>query len=392
MERQSKRLRIGPLTILQINRNNFWEKFDSFHEENRYLSDDVKLSVQKVCSSVVSIGSFAKKFKFLGTGTIIGCDKINDNRYVSSVLTSASLFGASNKNYNVTSNDEFKVEVYFDERTFQVHEFSYDGHYNIALLKFESTTSMLIASLKSVEVIRGAARERLLRRRSEVCRISANDQLIAVGRYFNEPFSLMAAPGAFSHGCCSLDCPPLLKTTCIISKCGTGGPLINGDGEIIGINFFAEGYTPFLPMNIILKCLEYFEKNGRFVRPSIGIRGANLCDATSLSTLEKISQKFPDVSKGILVKEVVPQSPAYHAGICAGDVLTSCGRNIIKSVVEFEATLFNRIGNSLEVQVLKQRGQFEEKIVVVGETSPDNFFSWPLPKERRVILKSSPRH
>ncbi|KAI3859415.1 hypothetical protein MKX03_013782 [Papaver bracteatum] len=326
MERQSKRLLIGH-TIDQINRNNFWEKFDSFHEENRYLSDDVKLSVQKVCSSVVSIGFFTKKFKFFGTGTIIGCDKVNDTSYISSVLTSASLFGASNKNYNVASNDEFKVEVYFDERTFQVREFSYDGHYNIALLKFESTTPMLIASLKSVEVIRGAARERLIRRHSEVCRISVNDQLIAVGRYFNEPFLLMAAPGAFR----------------------------------------------------------------RFVRPFIGIRGANLCDATSLSTLEKISQEFPDVSKGILVKEVVPQSPAYHAGICAGDVLTSCGRNIIKSVLEFEATLFNRIGSSLEVQVLKQRTKFEEKIVVVGETSPDNFFSWPLPKERRVILKY-PRH
>ncbi|KAI3954180.1 hypothetical protein MKW98_018004 [Papaver atlanticum] len=174
-----------------------------------------------------------------------------------SVLTSASLFGASNKNYNVASNDEFKVEVYFDERTFQVHEFNYDLHYNIALLKFESTTPMLIASFKSVEVISEAARERLLSPHSEVCRISVNDQLIAVGRYFDKPFMLMAAPGAFS-----LDCPPLLKTTCKISKCGTGGPLINGDGEIIGINFFAEGYTPFLPMNIVLKCLEYFEKNG----------------------------------------------------------------------------------------------------------------------------------
>ncbi|KAI3859414.1 hypothetical protein MKX03_013781 [Papaver bracteatum] len=218
--------------------SSFDEKFDSFHYQNKHLSDDVKLSIQKICSSVVSIGSFTKKFKFFGTGTIIGCDKVNGTSYISSVLTSTSLFRAYNKNYNVASNDEFKVKVYYDERTFQVREFNYDVHYNIALLKFESTTPMLIASFKNVEVISEAARERLLHPHLEVCHISVNDQLIVVGRYFDKPLVLMVAPGAFTHGCCSLDCPPLLNTTCKISKCGTGGPLINGDGEIIGINFF----------------------------------------------------------------------------------------------------------------------------------------------------------
>ncbi|KAI3947426.1 hypothetical protein MKW92_048566, partial [Papaver armeniacum] len=350
MEQKYKRIVLRHTTIERYI-NSFDEKFDSFHVQNKNLSDDMKLSILKICSSVVTIGSFTKKLKFFCTGTIIGCDKVNDTSYISSVLTFASFFGASN---NVALDGEFKVEVYFDEKTFQVHEFNYDVHYNIALLKLESTTPMLIASFKSVEVISEAARERLLSPHSEFFRISVNVQLIVVGRYLEKPFMLMDAPGAFNHGCCSLDCPSLLR-----QLCGTGGPLINGDGEIIGINFFVKGYTPFFPMNIVLKCLEYFEKNGRFVRPSIGIIGANLCATTSLSMLEKICQKFPDISKGILLE---PQSPAYHAGICAGDVLTSCCGDVIKSVTEFEATLFDRIGKPLEVQVLKKHTKFEENI------------------------------
>jgi len=43
---------------------------------------------------------------------------------------------------------------------------------------------------------------------------------------------------------------------------GTGGPLINCNGEVIGINFYEHSYTSFLPINIASRCLECLEKNG----------------------------------------------------------------------------------------------------------------------------------
>jgi len=42
---------------------------------------------------------------------------------------------------------------------------------------------------------------------------------------------------------------------------GSGGPLINCNGEVIGINFYEHSYTSFLPINIASRCLECLEKN-----------------------------------------------------------------------------------------------------------------------------------
>ncbi|KAI3917184.1 hypothetical protein MKW92_013461, partial [Papaver armeniacum] len=273
-----------------------------------------------------------------------------------------------------------------DGRRFDVRAFHYDIHYNIALLKVESIQPLLPAILKGVKVInKAAARGGFLRRHSDTFHLSHGDEVISVGRFFQKPYTVMSAPGTFSNKCCDLDCPLMLKTTCNISKCGTGGPLINGDGEVIGINFFLEEYTPFMPINIVLKCIEHYEKHGKFVQPNFGIKGANFSTGTSMQMMEKINRAFPDISTGILVKEVVPLSPAYYAGIRAGDVLLRCGGDIIQSVVEFEVIMLDKIGEALEIELLKEF-KLVEKTVVVEELSPDQFYSWRLPKKRWVMM------
>jgi len=56
-----------------------------------------------------------------------------------------------------------------------------------------------------------------------------------------------------------LDCKELSTSTCKISKVGIGGPLVDSDGYFVGMNFYDEEATPFLPREIILECLRHFE-------------------------------------------------------------------------------------------------------------------------------------
>ncbi|KAF5195881.1 hypothetical protein FRX31_014531 [Thalictrum thalictroides] len=205
---------------------------------------------------------------------------------------------------------------------------------------------MLIANLKNVEVVNIASERLHLHRHSKVFHLSYDDKVIAIGQYFNGPFNLMAAHRTFSHECCNSDCLQMLKANCNISKCCTGVPLINSHGEVIGINCYDDRHTPFISMNIALKCLENFEKNGKFARHyCFGMKGANLYAAASLHKLKKIIQKLFNISKGILVKVVVQVSPNDHVGIRAGDVLVQCDGCIIYNILEFETMLLDKVGN-----------------------------------------------
>ncbi|XP_028102099.1 putative protease Do-like 14 [Camellia sinensis] len=95
--------------------------------------------------------------------------------------------------------------------------------------------------------------------------------VVAIGHSCGRTHALMAASGKFSLDCCKFDCKELFRANCIIAKSGIGGPLINRYGEVIGVNFYDDVCTPFLPINIVSKCLSRFKKNGKSRRPWLGM-------------------------------------------------------------------------------------------------------------------------
>jgi serine protease Do len=117
-----------------------------------------------------------------------------------------------------------------------------------------------------------------------------------------------------------------------INPGNSGGPLLNIDGDLIGINTAiyakAQGIGFAIPINKAKKIIADLIQYGEVVQTWIGIIVQDL-DKNLVSYL-----KVPD-KKGVMVKAVEPQSPASKAGLKEGDILLSIDKKKIASVQDY---------------------------------------------------------
>ncbi|XP_066892861.1 serine protease HTRA3 isoform X2 [Kogia breviceps] len=158
-----------------------------------------------------------------------------------------------------------------------------------------------------------------------------------------------------------------IQTDAIINYGNSGGPLVNLDGEVIGINTLkvAAGISFAIPSDRITRFLtEFQDKHGKdWKKRFIGIRmrtitpskcshgdksesnleSRPICQLISSSLVEELKASnpdFPAVSSGIYVQEVVPNSPSQRGGIQDGDIIVKVnGRPLADSSELQEAVL-----------------------------------------------------
>ena len=111
----------------------------------------------------------------------------------------------------------------------------------------------------------------------------------------------------------------LIQTDAAINPGNSGGPLLDSNGDVIGINTaifsLSGGYQGIgfaIPINLAKRVASQLITSGRVARPWLGISGL------SLSPYLAESLGF-SVKKGVLVVQVVPGGPAYRAGLKGGD-------------------------------------------------------------------------
>lgn len=110
---------------------------------------------------------------------------------------------------------------------------------------------------------------------------------------------------------------PLIQTDAAFNPGNSGGPLVNGCGEIIGINtaMLAQGENInfAVPINMAKKVLPQLLATGRVIRPWLGVGGKFI--------QKELGQiiNLPLVD-GFMVETVEPESPAEQAGLNEGDL------------------------------------------------------------------------
>ncbi|KAJ0079995.1 hypothetical protein Patl1_22568 [Pistacia atlantica] len=128
-----------------------------------------------------------------------------------------------------------------------------------------------------------------------------------------------------------------LQTDCAINVGNSGGPLVNIDGEIVGVNnmkvLAAAGLGFAVPVDSVAKIIEHFNKKGY------------------VSILKKEIPSFPNVQRGVLVPMVTPGSPADRAGFRPGDVVIKFDGRPVGSIKEIIEMMGDRVGKPLKVVV-----------------------------------------
>lgn len=167
----------------------------------------------------------------------------------------------------------------------------------------------------------------------------------------------------------------VLQTDAAINPGNSGGALINIAGQLIGINSMkisestVEGIGLAIPVNTAIPIIEDLEKNGKVNRPSMGI---TLVDVTNVPAFhQKETLKLPEeVTTGVVVDEVVPNSPAALAGMKPYDVIVEMDGEKIENTIELRKYLYNEkeIGNGLNVKVYRQ-GKLIELTLKLEKTS-----------------------
>ena len=161
-----------------------------------------------------------------------------------------------------------------------------------------------------------------------------------------------------------------LGTNASITYGNSGGPLVNMDGEVIGIVTAAEltrfgtqvaGYA--VSSNTAQKVINDLLQRGRVSRAWLGVNGS------SVSDLPTGGRTFPE--KGAFLVQVVSESPAGKAGLKAGDIITSFGRKDIYNVGDL-VTAVRKAEPGQQVIISYWRDKIENTTDVILLQDPDN--------------------
>lgn len=295
---------------------------------------------KKVSPAVVSITAEGATFDFFGrvqqsessgTGFIVSSDGL--------IIT----------NKHVVSRRDAKYSVFtFDGGKFEAEVIAEDPFFDIAFLKIEAT-NLTVAELGDSDRLEiGQTAIAIGNALGQFDNTVTKGVISAVGRAIEAGDSLGRTQEILEN---------MIQTDAAINPGNSGGPLVNIDGQVIGINTAvaggAEGIGFAIPINVAKTAIESVKTSGKILRPMIGIRYINI-------TKDFASRNNLDVESGALIYAsgddlaVIPGSPAARAGLKEGDIITKINENEIKDGQSLISVLYKfQPGDSVQLTYVR---------------------------------------
>ncbi len=159
-----------------------------------------------------------------------------------------------------------------------------------------------------------------------------------------------------------------IQTDAQINPGNSGGPLVNLNGEVIGINTLIRGmHTGIgfaIPINQAREVAEQLILSGRYLRTWLGI------GIRSLRENPPLREAFPDAKDGVVVKQIEAQGPSKKSDLKPGDLITAVDGHLIATANDLKTEIRGkRVGDWVTLDVT--RGGKSQKIKVRAEAMPD---------------------
>lgn len=153
-----------------------------------------------------------------------------------------------------------------------------------------------------------------------------------------------------------------IQTDANINPGNSGGPLINIEGEVIGINTLIRGmHTGIgfaIPINLAREVADGIIADGHFKRPWLGVGIASLRDFDRRTFVK-------GVTDGVLITSIVEDGPVAHSELRKSDVVTSVdGRKVITAQELKDAIRSKKVGQNVTLDVFRQGTDKPLKVVV----------------------------
>jgi serine protease Do len=159
-----------------------------------------------------------------------------------------------------------------------------------------------------------------------------------------------------------------LQTNAAINPGNSGGPLVNLRGEIIGINTAiisrsggSQGIGFAIPSNSVKVALESLLKNGRIIRGYLGIQARPITQGVS-------------ETDGVIVDDVVPNSPAAEAKLRRDDVIKKFNGHTVRNITELRS-LVSQVELNKKVELELIRSGATQKVTAEIKEQPADYLT-----------------
>lgn len=325
--------------------NNSEQVVKTVKDVNIKESDTIKSAVNKVYNSVYVIKSYTGD-RLTGTGT--GFTYKKDDKYGYLITNHHVIDGASKITVVNMNGQEVEAKI-----------LGSDKYSDLAVLQIDIKGVLEVATL------------------GDSTSMEIGDTVFTVGSPMGEEYMGTVTKGILSgkDRTVSIDLNnntfmmEVLQTDAAINPGNSGGPLVNINGQVIGVNSMKlvedeiEGMGFAIPIEIVKTEIEKLEKGEKVSRPLIGISMVDASNTYALYYNQILLEK--EFENGVAIASVEKGGAAEVSGIKKGDVIVSVNDTEIKNSAHFRYILYKyEVGDKLKVKYYRDGKEKEATLAL----------------------------